>query len=277
VPVLSFQCVITRHDGTTQLSQRRAWIKGHDLRALAVAATEQLRLTPDQCEYMLFSPQGVPAAAGVFLEVVHAGMSALVGPMGGPAVPATLSAERTYRLDDLLNRAGFGPDADSRFSYPVLVTFAGTYREAACPLAREARESDTQYEARQLAAERTRLARARHEGIHLIQYDVPAEQWKASDLEMLMALAYRLLPATEPSLREAGCITQEQFAAPVGQQPATLHYCLEVARGDYAAYVRLPAFPTNALAEWLAERRCEISLRHPVMKIAKASRTAHMG
>jgi hypothetical protein len=26
-------------------------------------------------------------------------------------------------------------------------------------------------------------------------------------------------------------------------------------------------FPTRALAEWLAGRRCDISLRHPVMKL----------
>ncbi len=33
-------------------------------------------------------------------------------------------------------------------------------------------------------------------------------------------------------------------------------------------------FPTIALAEWLANRRCEINLCHPVMKIESI---AHMG
>lgn len=41
MPVLSFPCVVTYHDGTDE-THRRTWIIGHDLCALALAATEQL-------------------------------------------------------------------------------------------------------------------------------------------------------------------------------------------------------------------------------------------
>jgi hypothetical protein len=39
-----------------------------------------------------------------------------------------------------------------------------------------------------------------------------------------------------------------------------------VQRGDFVAYLNLPAFPVAALADWLARRPCEISLRQPMGK-----------
>jgi hypothetical protein len=55
----------------------------------------------------------------------------------------------------------------------VLVTYAGLFAEMAYPPARQAKESDAQYAARCGSAERVRLERARHEGIHVVRYDVP--------------------------------------------------------------------------------------------------------
>ncbi len=272
MPILSFPCVVTRHDGNTELSRRRTWIKGHDLRALALAATEQLDLTPDACEYMLFSPDvGTKTVAdpGVFLEVLHAGQSALVGPMGGPTLPPTLAPDRAYSLEDLLSEVGLGAEIDDTHSraYPVLVTYAGLFRDIAYPHPREPNESDRTYAARCATAERVRLERTRHEGIHVVRYEVPPKAWEARDLERLMGLAYALLPTMEPRWRDAGTITQETFAAGRGGRTPTLQYCLEVVRGDYAAFLRLPVFPTLALAEWLANRRCEINLCQPILKI----------
>jgi len=272
MPVLSFPCVVTRHNGSAELSRRRTWIKGHDLRALALAATEQLAVSPDRCEYMLFSPEVVPASAGVFLEVLHGGLSALVGPMGGPSLPSTLSQERAYRLEDLLTQVGLGSDDESQRAYPVLVTYAGVLRDVAYPPGREPKECDAHFETRRAAAERVRLERARHEGIHVVRYDVPPAQWQAHDLERLLGLAYRLLPTIEPRWRDSGCITQEKLATPNPNRELTMQYCLQVARGDFAAHLRLPAFPTGALSEWLAGRQCEILLCHPVMKIEAAAR-----
>ena len=55
MPVLSFPCVVTARDGATPTCSRRIWIKGHDLAALARAATEQLGASLDACGYLLFS------------------------------------------------------------------------------------------------------------------------------------------------------------------------------------------------------------------------------
>ncbi len=279
MPILSFPCVVTHQDGTTELSRRRTWIKGHDLRALALAATEQLALSPNECEYMLFSPDigtKTPAAASVFLEVVHDGHSALVGPMGGPTLPPTLTSDRAYPLEDLLSEVGLGAEIDDTHAraYPVLVTYAGLFRDMAYPHPREPNESDRTYAARCATAERVRLERTRHEGIHVIYYEVPPKAWDARDLERLMGLAYALLPTMEPRWRDAGTVTQDTFAAGRGGRTPTLHYCLEVVRGDYAAFLRLPVFPTRALAEWLAHRRCEISLCQPIMKIEAIAQMA---
>jgi hypothetical protein len=279
MPVLSFPCVITRHDGPAERSRRKTWIKGHDLRALALAATDQLALTPDECEYKLSAPaigSRAPGSAGIFLEVLHARLSAVVGPMGGPTPPSTFAADRAYALEDLLSGVGLGAEIDDTHAraYPVLVTYAGLFRDMAYPPPRQAKESDEQYATRCATAERVRVERGRYEGIHVIHYEVPPKEWKARDLEGLMGLAYRLLPTMEPRWRDGGAITQEMFATGRGGRTPTLHYSLEVARGDYAAYVRLPLFPMHALAEWLMYRRCAITLCHPLVKLEATAQAA---
>ena len=47
MPVLSFRCAVTDRDGATPTGCRRNSIKGHNLAALALAATEQLDASPD--------------------------------------------------------------------------------------------------------------------------------------------------------------------------------------------------------------------------------------
>ncbi len=69
---------------------------------------------------------------------------------------------------------------------------------------------------------------------------------------------------------ESGTIKEEKFAPTDPTGVPTIGPCLEVARGDFSAYLRLPTFPARALTEWLACRRCEIHLLHPVMKIDAA-------
>jgi hypothetical protein len=132
--VLSFPCVVTARDGATPTGSRRIWIKGHDLAALARAATEQLGTSSDACEYLLFSPKA-PHPSGVFLEVVHDGCSALVGPMAGPTPSAVLDHERGYSLPDLLTRVGLGPECDDAQAhlYPVTVTYSGIFRDETNP------------------------------------------------------------------------------------------------------------------------------------------------
>ncbi len=85
----------------------------------------------------------------------------------------------------------------------VLVTYAGLFRDMAYPHPRQPNESDRTYAARCATAERVRLERTRHEGIHVIRYEVPPKAWEARDLERLMGLAYALLPAIEPRWRRA--------------------------------------------------------------------------
>ncbi len=286
MPVLSVRCVVTEHDGRKALSRRDVWITGHDFRSLALAATAQLRLPPERCEYKLFSPDVGTAFVGVLLEVLHEGCSALVGPMGGPAVPPSLDDERTCSLDELIARAGFGADGEARGIYPVTVLYVGFLGHATDPPAREPKESDRDYRIRCASAERVRLERGRHEGFHAIRYDVPAADWRARDLEALLGLVHALLPAPEPRWRESGTITQEVRTQEVGTHevgtqevgaqenaPATLtRYALEVARGDFVAHLRLPAFPVPALVDWLGSRRCEINLCHPIRSAPPAPR-----
>lgn len=130
----------------------------------------------------------------------------------------------------------------------------------------ESIESDREYRARRAAAERTRLERACYEGIHEVHYPVAPARWTARDLDRLLALAYRLLPTREPQWRGARAILQEHFGTNDGRRTPTIHYCLHVARGDYAAHLRLPIFPTQALAEWLATRAGQSPLEQPVVK-----------
>lgn len=266
MPVLSFPCVVTHHDGAHETHRSRTWIKGHDLYALALAATEQLAVPADACEYKLFIPE-VPHPAGVLLEVVHAGHSALVGPMAGPTPPPTMDQGRGYALPRLLAHVGLTSDAKERWRYPVIVTYSGIFRDDACPPARKPIESDRQYRQRCAAAESIRLERATHEGIHIVRYDVDPASWTATDLERLLVLAYRLLPTREPQWRESGAILQEPIGTNDGRRTPAIQYCLHVARGDFAAYLRLPLFPVHALVEWLATRACQILLDHPVAKL----------
>jgi hypothetical protein len=267
MPVLSFPCVVTARDGATPTGSRRIWIKGHDLAALALAATEQLGTSSDACGYLLFSPK-VPHPAGVFLEVVHDGCSALVGPMAGPTPPAVLDHERGYSLPDLLTQVGLGPERDDAQAhlYPVIVTYSGIFRDETNPPRRKSRESDQRYRERCAAAEGVRLERACHEGVHVVRYDREPADWNVRDLECLMALAYQRLPTREPRWRESGAIVQEPVGTGDEASTPALRYCVHIARGDYAAYLRLPEFPLLALAEWLATRRCEILLDQPVVR-----------
>jgi hypothetical protein len=293
MPVLCFPCVVTARDGATPTGSRRIWIKGHDLAALALAAAEQLGASSDACEYLLFSPKA-PHPSGVFLEVVHDGCSALVGPMAGPTPPDSHDHERRYSLPNLLAHVGLGSECGGVHShvYPVTVTYSGIFRDEANTPSRKSGESDQRYRERCAAAEGLRVERACHEGVHVVRYDREPAAWEARDLECLMALAYRCLPTREPRWRESGAIVQEVVGA--GDEaflrgrcahqrrgeagphyrserrrrrvtPA-LRYCVHIARGDYAAYLRLPAFPLLALADWLATRRCEILLGQPVVR-----------
>lgn len=283
MPPLSVHCVVTHHDGLVQRSRRATWIEASDFPRLVLAATAQLRLPPHRCEYKLFAPDVGKAFVGILLEVVHDEFSALVGPMGGPAVPAALAGERTCTFDDLILSAGFDAEAPGRGIYPVTVVYAdflGTgflasgESVAGFPgLARGPRESGADYRMRCVAAERVRLERGRHEGFHALRYDVPAALWRAEDLEALIARACALLPAHEPRWRESGIITHEPTfsteppGATAGDtQPRASRCVLEVQRGDFVAHLCLPAFPVSALADWLGRRPCEINLRQPMGK-----------
>jgi hypothetical protein len=286
MPLLSVHCVVTHHDGLVQRSRRAAWIEARDFPQLVLAATAQLRLPPCRCEYKLFAPDVGKAFVGVLLEVAHDGLSALVGPMGGPAVPAVLAGERTCTFDELIASTGLDAEAPGRRIYPVTVVYAdflgadslGTglptsgVPEAGFPgVVRGPRKSGADYRTRCAAAERVRLERGRHEGFHALPYDVPVDAWRAEDLEALIARAYALLPAHEPRWRESGVITHEPTfsaeapgATPVDTASRASRCVLEVQRGDFVAHLRLPAFPVSALADWLARRPCEISLRQPM-------------
>jgi len=251
MPLLTVHCVITHHDGLVQRSRRDAWIEASDFPQLVLAATAQLRLPPDRCEYRLFAPDVGKAFVGVLLEVVHEGLSALVGPMGGPAVPAALAEERTCTFDELIASAGFAADAPDRGLYPATVVFAGVL-------------SGAEYRMRCAASERLRLERGRHEGFHALRYDVPVDAWRAADVEALIARAHALLPACEPCWRESGIIICEPGEPLSGADARASRCTLEVQRGDFVAHLRLPACPVSALAEWLAGRPCEINLRQPM-------------
>jgi len=264
---LSVRCVVTQHDGCAQRSRRDIWIEAQDFRQLALAATAQLRAPPERCAYALFAPNVGKAFVGVLLEVVRdEGWSALVGPMGGPTVPASLGDDRTCTLDELIALLGFDAGAERRGVYQVLVAYAGLLGplgNVRDPPRRDPKESRAAWRARCAMVERRWLERGRYEGFHAVCHDVPAAEWQATDLEALLGQTYALLPAPEPRWRESGTITQEPFVP--GEAAAGAIRCsLEVQRGDFVAHVRLPAFPALALAEWLASRRCEIHLRHPL-------------
>jgi hypothetical protein len=148
----------------------------------------------------------------------------------------------------------------------VLVTYAPLSEYTGHPPVRQHRESDRHFYARKEAAERTRLERSRHQGVHLIHYNVSPPDWTAHNLEMLIALAYDLLPTDEPRWRESGSVRPGKFVDPRDNHITVVPF-LQVARGDYIAHLRLPAFPTIALAEWLMHRHYDIHLRHPLIKV----------
>jgi len=278
MPVLSFPCVIHRLGNGPRPVRRRVWIKGHDLRALGLAATAQLGTTEDQCKYGMVVPE--TAKTSVFLEVAHREGDALVGPMAGPLPPPTMAMEYRVSLDALVAMLGLalpdgdisGRGADCCGRYIVIVTYSPIWQRNPFPPIRQENETDAKFQERFDAAERIRLERTRHQGIHVIAYDVPSQEWTAHDLEMLMVLAYRLLPTNEPRWRESGAITQAKFVNPREGRRVTIAPCLQVGRGDYVAHLRLPEFPTLAVAEWLATRHYDINLRHPVMKLELVGR-----
>jgi hypothetical protein len=82
MPILSFPCVIHRLGDASHPIHRRIWIKGHDFRTLALAATAQLGAPHDACEYTLVSRESIPKST--FLEVAHATGRAIVGAMAAP-------------------------------------------------------------------------------------------------------------------------------------------------------------------------------------------------
>lgn len=281
MPVLSFPCTLVPRDASEKRTPfQQWWIKGFDLRELALAATKLLKSVPNECGYALYAKTAEDtkaATAQVYLEVVRTNphISAIVGPMAGPQPPAILSAERCYTLEELVAHVQIADGSDAEGAYAVIVKHAGIFTNAAyVPPHRKKGESDEAYQKRAEPIEQSRRELAQHEGIHTIHYDVPPDLWRARDLDMLMALLYRLLPTHEPRWREVGAVTQETFAGEyTGREPA-YQYCLQVARGEYIAHLRLPHFPTSALADWLRTRKCDINLCHPVVSVEAMSRTA---
>lgn len=279
MPVLSFPCAIHRLGTGRRVARRRVWIKGHDLRTLALAATRQLGVTHHQCDYALIAAEA-KTTRRAFLEITHPDGDALVGPMAAP-LPASAMIGRVFTLDALMTVLGFGAlssDAESEEQevrrHVVIVTHTPIHERQPFPLTRDLRETDAQYEERYNAAEGIRMERTSHQGIHLVRYDVPPEEWTAQDLDALMAILYRSLPTHEPRWRETGTISQAKFVDAEDRRVIVAH-CLQVGRGDYVAHLRLPAFPVFALAEWLGHRRCDISLRQPVTRLDRISRGWH--
>jgi hypothetical protein len=275
MPVLSFPCAIHRPgNGSTPL-RRRVWIKGHDFRTLAAAATVQLGAAEDQCRYGIVWPE--TGKDRLFLEISHPNGEALVGPMAGPLPPATMPLDEQFSLDTLIIQLGLDTpngdvqrrDAVGSSRYAVMVTYSPIWQPRPFLPRQDARETDTE---RQDQFERARIERSSRQGFHVIAYDVPAQEWTAHDLEMLLVLAYRLLPTDEPRWRESGSIRPAKFVNPGEGRRVTIAPSLQVGRGDYVAHLRLPAFPAIALAEWLGSRHYDINLRHPVIKLEFVAR-----
>jgi hypothetical protein len=277
MPVLSFPCTIHCLGTGSRPARRRVWIKGHDLRSLALVATKQLGVTHHQCDYALTVP-GVGSARRALLEITHPDGDALVGPIAAP-MPTAAMEGKMFTLDALLGELGFSglgsdyppSDSDGPRRHLAMVTYSPLHERHPFPPVRQPRETDTQYRQRYDDAERIRIERASQQGVHLVRYDVPPEDWTAQDIEALMVVAYQLLPESEPRWRESGAITQAKFVNHESGR-VTLAYSLQIGRGDYIAHLRLPAFPTLALAEWLASRHCDINLRQPVMRLELIAR-----
>ncbi len=83
-------------------------------------------------------------------------------------------------------------------------------------------------------------------------------------------LAYRVLPTDEPRWRESGAIKPGKFMDREGRR-VTIAPCLQLARGDDVAHVRLPAFPARALADWRASRHYGKLLERAHARLGKTS------
>jgi hypothetical protein len=105
MPVLCFPCTVHRLARNSRPSRRRIWIKGHDFRTLAVAATAQLGVGKEQCDYGIAWPD--PGKASVLLEIAHPDCEALVGPMARPLPPAAMRLDEHLSLDGLPSELGF--------------------------------------------------------------------------------------------------------------------------------------------------------------------------
>lgn len=165
-------------------------------------------------------------------------------PMGGPTRRDLPALRRNCAIEacECAQDAFFSWIAEA-----VLVTYAGLFRDMAYPHPRQPTESDRTYAARCATAERVRLERTRHEGIHVIRYEVPPKAWEARDLERLMGLAYALLPAIEPRWRDGGTITQDTFAAGRGGRTPTL----DIVWKSYAATTpRCCGCPCSRRSPW---------------------------
>jgi hypothetical protein len=153
MPVLSFPCVIHRVIDSRP-TRRRVWIKGHDLRTLALAATARLGAEESQCRYRIVVPESIKAS--VFLEVDHREGDALVGPTAGPLPPPTMPVDEVFSLDALIVVLGLVPSqgADQAGRYHVVVTYSPIRARDPYPPVRAERETDTQYQERRRLAER---------------------------------------------------------------------------------------------------------------------------
>ena len=258
---ISFRCAVTQLRGG-QLFRQKRWIEGHDLSSLAGAASVLLGCHPRQCTYAL-TTVGPPGST--FLEVTSSSGEALVGPMAGPLPPAPSDHPQT--LPQLLEDVGLTHD-------PVICTdVAGPGRllvivrytslwdgRLGNPHALPG-ETTSMFERRRRQEEEDRLDSARHEGFHVLPFSIPPEHWTAADLEHVITLAYRFLSARQPEWHEVGLLSRAEHSA------QSHPYSLLIERGDYAATVRLPTFPSRAILEWVEGRRCELDLRQPVTRL----------
>jgi len=169
-------------------------------------------------------------------------------------------------------------------TYPVTVRFAGIWHQEPTSVAmpvREPRESAAAFRARCDVVEQRRIARSRHEGLHVASYPLPMGQWRAHDLDRVMGLAYSLLPSSEPRWRQSGTIVRRPLRDGEpgarrrrGRSPwPPCISSLEVGRGEYVSSLWLPGFPARAMVDWLGRRPCEISLCHAVDLLEKDAGT----
>jgi hypothetical protein len=161
------------------------WVKGHDLRTLALAATKQLGASHHQCDYALVSPE-TATTRRAFLEITHPDDDALVGPMAAP-LPTPAIQDKAFTLDALDRALGFARlgdslrpvDNDDPRRLLAIVTYSPLHERHPCPPAQQPHETTAQYKQRYDAAERHHMDRTSQQGLHLVRYDVPPEEWTA--------------------------------------------------------------------------------------------------